>query len=64
MTLAENSESQISEVKRAEICWTNYPRSVVIVTLAESKLKEVQSARGINETQALQTQCSNVCKLN
>ena len=24
MTLAENSESQISEVKRAEICWTNY----------------------------------------
>jgi hypothetical protein len=46
MTLAENSESQISEVKRAEICWTNYPRNVAIVTLAESKLNEAQSARG------------------
>jgi len=23
------NESQISEAKRAEICWTNYPRSEV-----------------------------------
>ena len=32
-----------------------------IVTLAESEWSEARSARGTNETQILQTQCSNIC---
>jgi len=41
-----NNESQVSEVKRAETYWTNYPGSEAIVTLAESEWHKARSARG------------------
>jgi hypothetical protein len=34
------------------------------MTLAENERNEVLSVSGINETQILQTQCRNICKLN
>jgi hypothetical protein len=40
------NETQASETKCAETCWSNYPRSEEIVTLAESECREDRSARG------------------
>jgi hypothetical protein len=34
------------------------------MTLDENERSEVLSVSGINETQILQTQCRNICKLN
>jgi len=34
------------------------------MTLAENERSKVLSVSGINETQILHTQCSNICKLN
>ena len=45
MTLADN-ETQSSETKCTEACWTNYPRSEAIVTPAESEWSEARSAGG------------------
>ena len=42
----QNNETQVSEVQRAETCWSNYPRSAAIVTLAESKRSAARSVRG------------------
>jgi hypothetical protein len=37
---------------------------VELMTLAENERSKVLSVSGINETQILQTQRSNICKLN
>ena len=51
------SESQVSEAKRTEICWTNYPNR-------EASWDDAVRLISRNETSCKQTQCSLKRKLN
>ena len=69
---------QVSEAKRAEICWTNYPRSEaerdcgtqleISVTKFKALIELSRKAEGsmpvVNETQASETKCTEACWTN